>query len=122
MLNMTISTGRPTIKPELKIAGSSDNETEITKFTLAVDRDYGDGTDFFPCAAFSTAAKSLDKLVEKGQQITVVGRLKNNTWEDSKGKHTVTEIIVEKWYFAGSKKASTGDGEGEGSGRFLYGE
>ena len=96
--------GRTTAKPQLKMIGAEDNPSEVCNFNFAVDRDYGDETDFFPCSAFDRNARFLDKYVEKGQLIVVEGRLKNNTWEDDKGKHKVTEINVEKVYFAGSSK------------------
>jgi len=105
MLNNCTLVGRVTEKPEAKTSGG-DKKTEYAKFRLAVDRDFEEGADFFPCVAFGANAKFLDNYVEKGQQIAVQGRLKNNTWEDDKGRHTVTEIVAEKVYFAGSGKKS----------------
>lgn len=107
MLNETILMGRTTTKPELKTEGPAEKPVELVNFNIAVDRDFGEDADFFPCVAFAQNAHFLDKYVEKGQLIVVKGRLKNNSWEDEKGKHKVTEVIVEKVYFAGGNKKNS---------------
>jgi len=106
MLNSCILMGRTTTKPELKKAAQAENkEVVYTRFSLAVDREFGDEeTDFFNCVAFGNEAKFIDKYVEKGQQIVICGRLKNSVWNNDSGRHVSTEVVVEKIYFAGERK------------------
>ena len=105
MLNHVVLMGRTTAKPEYKTVTRDEKPVECSTFTIAVDRDFDDETDFFKCAAFGSTAKFLDRHVEKGQQIAVEGRLKNYSWEDEGGdRHTITEIVAERIYFAGAKK------------------
>jgi len=41
----------------------------------------------------------------KGQQVAIIGRLQNRSWNDEQGnKRTITEIIADEAYFADSKK------------------
>ena len=44
-------------------------------------------------------------FLNKGQLISVIGRIQNRSWEDNEGKKRYsTDIIVEEHYFAESKK------------------
>ncbi|MEM1724161.1 MAG: single-stranded DNA-binding protein [Thermoplasmata archaeon] len=105
MLNSCILLGRTTTKPEMKkVSQAEGKEVVYTKFSLAVDREFDDDTDFFNCIAFGNEAKFIDKYVEKGQQIVISGRLKNSIWTNDTGRHVLTEIVVEKVYFAGDRK------------------
>lgn len=98
--------GRLTKDPELRYTS---NNTAVTSFTLAVNKDYKvEGqpeADFIPIVAWSKTAEFAAKYFNKGQQIGVVGRIQTRTWEDDdKNKHYVTEVVAERAYFADSKK------------------
>ncbi len=106
MLNKTILTGRLTAKPELK---STQSGTNVTSFSLAVQRNYKNGngeydTDFINCVAWRNHAESITRFFDKGQLITVVGSLTSRRYEDAEGnKRTAFEVVVEEALFAESK-------------------
>lgn len=100
--------GRLTKDPEIRY--TSGNNTQVTAFTIAVNRKYvAQGAerqaDFFNLSAFGKTAEFISKYFKKGQQILVEGRIQNRTWEDQAGaKRYATDFIVEQVYFADSKK------------------
>ena len=81
-------------------------KTKVARFTLAVDRNYGeDETDFFNCVSFGKQAEFVEKYLKKGIKILLSGRLQNNSYEDKQGnKVTATQIITEEVEFCESKK------------------
>lgn len=101
--------GRLTQDPEAR--HTTTNKT-LCQFRLAVNRKYtkqGDEqqADFFPIVAWEKTAEFCCNYFRKGQQVAVIGRLHNRTWDDSEGKrHYLTEIIAEEVTFADSKKSS----------------
>ena len=82
----------------------------IANFTLAVNRRFVKESeerqvDFFNISTFGKTAEFVNKYFSKGQQVAVIGRLQNRSWEDDqKQKHYATDIIAEEVYFADSKK------------------
>lgn len=101
--------GRLTKEPEVKF--TSGTNTQVTTFTLAVNRKYvADGeerkADFFNLTAFGKTAEFISKYFTKGQQILVAGRIQNRSWDDATTgqKKYATDFIVEDTYFAGGKK------------------
>ena len=85
--------------------------TMIASFSLAVNRRFvkeGEErqADFFNITAFGKTAEFIQKYMNtKGQQIAVIGRLQNRSWEDDQGqKHYATDVIAEEVYFADSKR------------------
>jgi single-strand DNA-binding protein len=98
--------GRLTKDPEQRVTASG---TPVTSFTLAVNRKFSKDSDrqadFFNIVAWQKSAEFAYKYFKKGQQIAVVGRLENRSWEDKEGnKRISTEIIAEDFDFADSKK------------------
>ena len=100
--------GRLTKKPEIKY--TSGTNTQVTTFTLAVNRRYVEQgkerqADFFNLTSFGKTAEFIGKYFTKGQQVLVEGRIQNRTWEDQNGqKRYATDFIVEQCYFADSNK------------------
>ena len=100
-MNKIILMGRLTREPEM-----FGQKTKVARFTLAVDRNYGeDETDFFNCVSFGKQAEFVEKYLKKGTKILLSGRLQNNSYEDKQGhKVTATQIITEEVEFCESKK------------------
>ena len=100
-MNKTILMGRLTRDAEL-----FGQKTKVARFTLAVDRNYGeDETDFFNCVSFGKQAEFVEKYLKKGTKVLITGRLQNNSYEDKQGnKVTTTQIITEDVEFCESKK------------------
>lgn len=101
-MNKVILLGNMTKDPELKY--TSTNKPVVT-FSLAINREFGEGTDFFTLQAWNNTAEFIAKYFRKGSRLAIVGRLQNRTWQDNEGKnHNVTEIIVENVDFAEKKE------------------
>ena len=100
-MNKVILMGRLTRDAEMY-----GQKSKVARFTLAVDRNYGeDETDFFPCVSFGKQAEFVEKYLKKGTKILLSGRLQNNNYEDKQGnKVTATQVISEEIEFAESKK------------------
>jgi single-strand DNA-binding protein len=100
--------GRTIRDVELKYTQSG---SAVASFSLAVDRGFKDKdgnkqTDFIDCVAWKGTAENLSKFVKKGDMIAVTGSIQTRTWEDKEGhKRKTTEILVDRFYFTGSKKS-----------------
>lgn len=103
MNNVTLM-GRLTRDPETRMSQSG---TQVTKYTLAVDR-VGEGADFIPCVVFGKGAEFAEKYLTKGVKIGVVGRIQTGSYMAKDGhKVYTTEIAVDKQEFAESRKEQT---------------
>ena len=107
MLNYIVFQGRLTRDPELKI---TDSGISVTKFTVAVDRDYRNGdekqTDFIDCVAFRGTADFIHRYFTKGRLMVVAGQLYSRKWKDKNGNNRVSwEVTVQNAYFGDSKAA-----------------
>lgn len=117
-MNKVILMGRLTKDPEVRYTQT--NNTLVASFSLAVNRRFvrqGEErqADFFNIVAWSKLGEFCSKYFKKGQQVGIIGRLQNRTWDDDQGvKHYITEVIAEEAYFADSRKdagANTSDFE-----------
>lgn len=116
-MNKVILMGRLTKLPEMRYTQSCE-PLAVARYTLAVNRRYkrqGDSeADFINCIAFGKNGEFAEKYLNKGQLISVVGRLQVSMWEDREGKkHWSTDVIVEEHYFAEGK----GNGEPQKGGQ-----
>lgn len=108
-MNKVILMGRLTRDPEMRYTQAAE-PLAIANFSLAVDKRYKrDGessADFINCVAFGRGAEFIEKYFQKGQLVSVVGRLQVRTYDDKDGnKKWVTEVVVEEQFFAESKKS-----------------
>ena len=105
MLNKVIMMGRCTADPVIRY---TQNNTAVTSFTIAVDRDIKSGeqnVDFFDCTAWRQTGEFVSKYFRKGSMIALVGRLQNRDWLDKdQTKRHKTEIVCDNVYFGESKK------------------
>ena len=117
-MNKVILMGRLTKDPEVRYTQT--NNTLVASFSLAVNRRFvrqGEErqADFFNIVAWSKLGEFCSKYFKKGQQVGIIGRLQNRTWDDDQCvKHYITEVIAEVAYFADSRKdagTSTSDFE-----------
>lgn len=99
-MNICSLLGRITKEIELK-----GNDTKFCSFTLAVNRRTKDKeSDFITCKAFGKTAEAISKYCSKGQQIAVEGRIQTGSYEKDGKKVFTTDVIVDSFYFADSKK------------------
>lgn len=109
--------GRLTKDPEVRY--TSGNNTQVTTFTIAVNRRFvaqgGERqSDFFNLTAFGKTAEFCAKYFKKGQQVLVTGRIQNRSWDDATTgqKRYATDFIVEDTYFADAKRDGAGSYDG----------
>ena len=100
-MNKVILSGRMTRDAEVNTYGKGKDQSKVARFSIAV-RDGKDAkgepqAQFIRCVAFGALAELIDKFTEKGQIITVSGRLKNGSYEDEKDKITryTTDVVIE---------------------------
>ena len=100
--------GRLGKDPEKKTTASGKT---VTSFSVATNETYRDAngerqknTEWHDCVAWGKQADNLARLLTKGQEIVVNGKLRSREWEDSKGsRHRRTEIFVDRVELLGSK-------------------
>lgn len=104
MLNKIVIMGRLTRDPELR---QTQNQIPVASFTVAVDRDFGEETDFIDCVAWRKTAEFVSNYFFKGKMAVVAGRLQIRKWEDKDGnKRKSAEVVADNVYFGDSKKDS----------------
>ena len=113
-MNKVILMGRITRDLELKYSGSKEEPIAVLKFTLAVSRKYKKenevNADFINCTAFNKTAEFISEYFGKGQMIAIIGEIRNNNYIDKNGeKRYVTEVLIEKVEFCGSKNTNSND-------------
>lgn len=106
-MNKVILMGRLTREPEVK---TTQTGRTAARMSLAVDRvgvkrDSGQQTaDFIPLVMWEKSADLAQRYLTKGSQILVEGRLSVRNYDDQQGqKRTMTEVVVERFEFAGKK-------------------
>lgn len=91
-MNKWIGIGRITAKPELNYTA---NQTAVTKFTIAVDRQTKDGgADFIRVTVFGKQAENICRYMDKGRQIAVEGRITTGSYKNKDGKTVYTQDVV----------------------------
>ena len=99
MLNRAILQGRTVHHPELV---HNENGTAILKFSIAVN---GKNTNFFDCFMVGEKAEENELMIDKGQEIFVIGQLYQREYKTKKGKKAFkTEIYVEECNFTSDIK------------------
>ena len=106
-LNQVFLIGRLTRDPEFKTI----NSYSLVNFSLACGRSYnasnGDKREeshFFDCEAWGKLAEIISKYTQKGKQIAVQGRLKQDTWDTPDGKKASRiRIVVENIQLIGGR-------------------
>lgn len=113
-LNQIILMGRLVREPETRFLQGTNNS--VTKFTLAVDREYKAAnedkpkTDYINCAAWNKTGEFVAKYFRQGSMILVIGSLELDSYTGRDGnKVYTTEVRVTKAHFTGEKRESQGD-------------
>ena len=96
----------------------------VATFNLAVDRKKGENAngptaDFIPCVAWDKLAEIAGNYLAKGRQVLVEGRMQVRSYKAKDGSNRyVTEVILEKMEFVGSKS----DNENSAGSQGNYGQ
>jgi single-strand DNA-binding protein len=91
--------GRLGNDPEMRTLG--DNR-RVVHFSLATNDYYTDSegkrvteTQWHNIVAWGKTAEIAEKLLKKGKECAIQGKLANRSWEDKEGnKHYITEVIA----------------------------
>lgn len=111
-MNKVLLIGRLTADPK-KIEA---NEKVLCKFGFATPEDYTkDGqraTTFHTIVCWNKTAENCLKYLQKGSQVSIVGKIQYRKWQDEKGEEKyATEIIAEEVEFVSGIKKSEKDDE-----------
>lgn len=97
-VNVVALSGRVTRDPELRASASG---TSVLSFCVAsnerrkVGSEWRDVPSYVRCAVFGPRADSLARLLAKGRQVFVTGRLRYSSWEDAGGeRHGSLDVVV----------------------------
>lgn len=86
----------------------------VTTFTLAVNRSYGEQTDFINVVAWRKTAEFICNYFTKGKPILVCGSLQSRQWVDKQGdKRNVLEVVADEVSFVGKKDENNSSNTGE---------
>lgn len=102
-MNVHFIHGRLTRDPEFT-QGSEPNK-DRANFTVAVDRRFGDETDFYDCVIFGKRAGVINKHFGKGSEIVLHGEGQIRSYTDKNGnKRKAYSVVVADFDFCGGSK------------------
>lgn len=115
-MNKVILTGRFTRDPDVRYS-QGDNPMAVAKFSLAVPRKFKrenePDCDFINCTAFGKIAEAFEKYCYKGTKLCISGHIQTGSYTNKDGvKVYTTEVLVDDWEFAESKKNNSGSNGG----------
>jgi len=112
-MNHVILIGRLTRDPELKFLQSG---TAVCKFTLAVDKPFGDKeADFIPIVVWGKIGEACGNNLNKGRLVAVSGRLQIRNYEAQDGqKRRIAEVVASEVKFLEYKKSENPAGHDGG--------
>lgn len=115
MLNEVKIIGRLTKDADKKQAGKG----YFLIFPIAVnesfkkDGQWQERTDYFDVEIFVSNPENLEKKLKKGNQVMVIGKLRQDRWEDKEGgKHSKVKIIARKILLLKEVSTESSDEEG----------
>lgn len=110
--NKIILVGRLTRDPETKFSAGG---TQVTTFSLAVDRDYpkdSNEADFIRIVTFGKTAEFVAQYMTKGRLVLVEGSLRINKWEKDGEKKQTAEVVASHVKFMETKAQANGSHHG----------
>lgn len=93
------------------------NDRNVANFRMAVNRYYTnaigqkvENTDWFRVVVWGPMAENMEKIVHKGDEIMVQGRLSTGSYEDKNNvTHYTTEIVADQFLFISSPRNAQED-------------
>jgi single-strand DNA-binding protein len=95
-LNSVIVEGNMVRRAELRLTKGG---TPVSSFIIGVNRRYKSGeeylheTSFFEIEAWNRLAELSGRMGEKGRLVRVIGRLRQNRWQDAEGK-ALSKVVI----------------------------
>ena len=88
--------GRLTKAPDIR----GECKQLTARFTLAVQRNYGEDADFIRCVAFGRLAEIIEKYLDKGKQIALIGHIQTGAYNNSNCERIYyTNVVAESVEF-----------------------
>ncbi len=119
-LNQVIIIGRLVRQPEVRYTA---NGLPVAKFSIANNEVFNQGNEkkeivnYFDIVVWGNQAVNCEKYLNKGSQVAIDGRLRQNRWDDPSGqKRSKVEIIASSVQFL-----SPNQGQREGNQQVAYG-
>lgn len=104
-MNNIVIHGRLTRDPELKSYTTNKGKPgQVARFGVAVNRRFGEETDFFDCSAFNESGETIAQWFRKGDGIVLSGKMQSRKTDDK----TYWSIKVDSWDFAEKKGSENG--------------
>lgn len=105
-MNEVCLIGRTTRDIEVRY---TQDKTAVARFTVAVNRhDKNNSADFISCVAFGKTAENMEKYVNKGDRIAVVGRIQTGSYKNKNGDTVfTTDVIANHVEFIETKRDKT---------------
>lgn len=103
-INKVILIGRLTKDFELVYlqSGKAKGEFTIASNDIKKNADkWEDVVNFFDCELFGKSAENLKPYLNKGQQVAIEGKLKQDRWEKDGQKNSKTKILIENIQLVG---------------------
>ena len=99
-INMVVLTGNLTRDPELRATPAG---TSVLSFGLAVGGgrrnqqtgQWEERTEFVDCETFGARADPLSRIMRKGMQVTVMGRLRYSSWERDGLRRSKLSVVAD---------------------------
>lgn len=110
-LNMVLIGGNLVKEPVTKKVG----ETKVCRLVIGINESVGKGEDkkeesTYPVVeVWGGIAESCEKYLEKGRSVRVQGKLRQKSWEDESGKHTMIYVLGEHVEFGPKKTNDTSE-------------
>lgn len=111
-MNNVCIMGRLCRDPEGWDVGNGKQKTRLAKFTIAIDRGYGEdaATDYIPVTVWGAGAEFAEQYCFKGLRVAITGRLQSGSYENKNGDTVYTlDVIASRIEFADSKKEDSGN-------------
>lgn len=111
MLNHIELHGRLGRDPELTERKGQNGPYKRVTFSLAVDRDFGDGCDWFYCVMNGNRAAVIDKWFSRGSEIVVTGRMESYHPKNDPN-NTAWLVKIDGFDFVGSNSSGSSNRSG----------
>ena len=99
--------GRLGRDPEVSEKQGQNGPFKVATFNIAVNRDFGDETDWFRCEVIGKTAEIIDKYFTKGKPILLRGRMES--YKTDRDEMTHWKVKVERFWFVDSNKSEHND-------------
>lgn len=101
-MNLAIMCGRLTKEPESK---TTQTGTNMTRYSIAVDRRNREETDYFNILAFGKAADFAKNYFHQGMRVLIQGHIQTNSYINRDGiKVNSFDIVADNQEFADGKQ------------------